>query len=455
MTVFRNVIDMGRQQGLVDLPVPADLGFSWRPDKPNFFPSGGEGLATPPWMEVAEFRIVDSVDASGLAEEFDAIRAGVAQLGQLGEIEAETLRAGIRTLAAMYQEHFSAWLQTRQVDWVFALNMTLSDAVPVTAGLHAATADYFGSGRPGGVLFWDHDLFGSCAIRDPNSGSRLYPETPNLLTPLPQRNGFTRWVVVSDRLAKEAASYPTDLVPEIVPNVLPALTSSTLGGRGDGFARQLGLEQGRPILLDPVRVFRIKGVDVAVELLAAMKEIAQRRGTPVPYLLVFGSLGEDPEYACEVRDLTRQLGIDEDVRFLDGVPLTTYRDRTGRWRLDELDLLRLAAATDGGVLFTPSVPDVETVGLGPALAGITSLPCALTNYCAFDDVYGPSFNATRVGLSPPEIRSAAEEYADVLERVRADDPTVATQLRENERAVRHVFPEEPWRTLWRELAAVT
>ena len=116
------------------------------------------------------------------------------------------------------------------------------------------------------------------------------------------------------------------------------------------------------------------------------------RGLAVPYLLVFGSLHEDPGYARQVVDTVHRLGLDDDdVRFLGGVPLGSCRDSSGQWHLDEIDLLRLAAASNGGVLFTPSVPDVETIGLGPGLAAAASVPCLTTTYDAYDRVYGPDF----------------------------------------------------------------
>jgi hypothetical protein len=45
--------------------------------------------------------------------------------------------------------------------------------------------------------------------------------------------------------------------------------------------------------------------------------------------------------------------------FFGGVPLGSHRDRKGKWRLDEVDLLRIADNTDGGVFFTPNRTDVE------------------------------------------------------------------------------------------------
>ena len=109
---------------------------------------------------------------------------------------------------------------------------------------------------------------------------------------------------------------------------------------------------------------------------------------PAPYLLIFGSLDEDPEYADELVALRNELDTEEHVRFLDGVPLETLREDNGDWQLDEIDLLRLARATNGGVVFTPSVSDFETVGLGPGLAAAAEIPAVSTRYNAFDEVYG-------------------------------------------------------------------
>lgn len=452
LTVLRNVIDLGRRDGLVDVPIQADLGFSWRPDKPTF-PDGHGRIDRPKWMELSSCPVTNHISPSALAEELDLIRVGVASLRWLDQVEREALRTRITKLAAVYEQHFTAWLDQGRIDCVVALNMTLSDAVPVTVALHAAASRHFAARRFGGILFWDHDLFGSCGIRDPRTGSRIYPEEPNELTPVPQRNGFTHWAVVSEGLAAEARSYPTDLAPDVVPNVLPTMRGGPVGAPVEAFARQHALEPGRAVLLNPVRMFRIKGVDIAMELMSAMKGAAMGRGVPVPYLLVFGRLDEDQEYASEVLALARTLDVERDVRFLDGVPLVTYCDRRGRWQLDEVDLLRLAAETAGAVVFTPSVADVETVGLGPALAARASLPCAITDYVAFEQVYGSSFAVTCVGRSREELRAAADAFLDVLAGMRRGDRTVTAALATNRRTVAARFPDEPWRKLWHTLAA--
>jgi hypothetical protein len=221
------------------------------------------------------------------------------------------------------------------------------------------------------------------------------------------------------------------------------------------FARQQGLEEGRPLLLDPVRVFQVKGVDVAVRLLAGMRDVARAAGDPVPYLLVFGGLDEDPRYAREVVALSERLGVADDVRFLDGVPLSSFRDGEGRWRLDEVDLLRLAAARAGGVVFTPGVADVETMGLGPALAALAGMPCAVTEYDAFGPVYGEDFGCVRMGTGEADVRAGAVAFCEVLRRFRAGDAALRGELAANRRVVEERFPREPWERFWRELARST
>lgn len=41
---------------------------------------------------------------------------------------------------------------------------------------------YFAS-RPGGAIFWDHDLFSTYAVHKGNTA--VYPTRPNEVTPLP------------------------------------------------------------------------------------------------------------------------------------------------------------------------------------------------------------------------------------------------------------------------------
>jgi hypothetical protein len=450
LTVFRNVIELGHELGVVELPVHADLGYSWRPDKPGFFPRGSDRLIYPDWLTVSDAVPPHSLSDAELGDALTAIRADVAAFDTLDRSAQERAMHQIEPLADAYRRHFRRWLADCAPDWVFAVNLTLSDAVPVSYGLQDAVRDHFRN-RPGGIVYWDHDLFGSCAIHDPETGARCYPVKPNALTPLPQRDDHTRWIVVSAALAAETTQYPTDASPVAVSNILPTFPEAPLESRHIEFARQHDLDIRRPTLLNPVRVFAIKGVEIAVELLAAARDASRGRNLAPPYLLVFGSLDEDPDYARTVRARVHELGVDADIRFLDGVPLSSCRDHNLRWHLDETDLLRLANATHGGIVFTPSVADVETVGLAPGLGALAGLPCAVTDYDAFHRIYGSRFTRVRVPHDGNALRPAADALVDVLARTRRKEPATMAELARNRAITERRFPTHPWRNLWRDL----
>jgi hypothetical protein len=456
LTVLRTVVDLGIAEGLVAPRVPADLGFAWRPDKPRFYPRGVDRAGYPPWLDVGES--LPMPDAALLATRLIAIRTDIARFADLSDQRRQAVRAEIEELAAPFEEYFRTWLAAHDVDWLFAINMTLSDAAPVATALHRAARHRWGSGRPGGIMFWDHDLYGTCTVYE--NGERVYPLTPNELTPLPGDLPWTRWSVVSTALVKEAASYGTGRVPQYLPNPLPDLGSLRLTPRHNEFLAQLGIATGRPVLLAPVRIFRPKGIEITLALQQAMCVLSRERGLSEPCLLVFGRLDEDPAYAAELAACASLRRLSGDVRFLDGVPLGTWRDDAGRWHLDEVDLLRIAAGTKGAVVFTPSQPDLESVGLGPALAAIAGVPCAVTHYDAFDDVYGPDFAAVRIG--PLDLDGLSLGVDPVL-RVAAGE--LVTQMwttssaATNRSIVAERFPSRPWRaalkSMWADIHTST
>ncbi|MEU2728577.1 hypothetical protein ACIRA2_19210 [Streptomyces griseoviridis] len=447
LTIFRNVVEAEIPNGTLELPVVADLGFSWRPDKQNFFPRGCGDLGYPEWMSV---RTAVPVDASRgeLEAELARIRTAVARADSLDEVERAQLRHLIESLAKPYEDYFTAWFEEDEVDWVCAVNMTLSDAVPVTLALHRAAARRWPAGAPGGVLFWDHDLFGSYSVFE--EGARVYPSAPNEFTPLPGTSPCHRWAVISPGLAQETATYPTELEAVTVPNVLPSTRSWDLERRHEAFREQRGLGPDRPLLLVPVRVFQVKGVEIAVEVFAEIKAVCAARGLDSPCLLVFGSLDEDPPYARGIVSLVERLRLESDVMFLDGVPLASYQDAAGQWHLDEVDLLRLCRSSGGGVLFTPNTADVESVGLGPALAAIAEVPCLVTDYACFDDIYGAQSGHIRISDSG-EMAAAADKMVDLMTRNSQGDPDVRELLERNRAQVLRSFDPEPWRKMLQEM----
>jgi hypothetical protein len=76
LTIFRNVIDLGRATNVVSGTISADLGFSWRPDKPAFYPSGPATGGYPEWLEVSS--ALPAGDPDVLAAEWLNLRSCVA-----------------------------------------------------------------------------------------------------------------------------------------------------------------------------------------------------------------------------------------------------------------------------------------------------------------------------------------------------------------------------------------
>jgi len=447
LTIFRNIIDLVRADcGGIAFPITADLGYSWRPDKAAFYPRGAEGLGYPQWMTVSDATPIP--ERQGLAEAWLELRETIERAHQLDAAQCNAVAELIEQMAAPYEEYFLGWLEDERVDWMVGVNMTLSDAVPVTLALHRAAEKYWSGGRPGGLILWDHDLFGSYSVHE--GEARVYPRTPNALTPVPTPP--QRWVVPTKQLQDEGRGYPTPLEPTLIPYVLPRLPEAGLEPRHEEFLAQRSIELGRPLILVPVRVFRVKGVEIAVRLFGALVRECERRGDPRPVLAVFGSLDEDPEYSRDVLSTVEEHAVGEDIRFLGGVPLSSNRDRTGTWRLDEADLLRVARATAGGLFYTPNRPDVESVGLGPALAAVARLPFAATVYNALDGVYGSDWRYVRIE-DTDALEPAAKRFADLLAAHRASDAELEADLAHNAAQALRVFPDEPCISFVRELGA--
>src|SRR5256885_9614860 len=124
--------------------------------------------------------------------------------------------------------------------------MLLQDVCRLTLGHIQAAARRWSGRRPGGVVFWDHDLFGSYAVLE--GDRRVYPTRPNEFTPLPGSRRSHRWVVVSEQLAREACAYGGGAAVQVLPNALPTIPPSGLEPRHHAFRAGLGISAGRPIL---------------------------------------------------------------------------------------------------------------------------------------------------------------------------------------------------------------
>lgn len=295
----------------------------------------------------------------------------------------------------------------------------------------------------------------------------MYPPNPNEFTPVPQDVPWHVWAVVSYLLAPETKFYPTNARPLVVPNLLPTISDESLDLHRQGIITNClermgvleGLHNHRAVLLCPVRIFPVKGIEISIRLFATIHKVLHERNLPPPYLLIFGDPAEDPKYAAELRALADDLNVSEDIRFMGGVPICSgiYR---GVSYLDEKDLLRVAQATHGGVLFTPCTGDVESVGLGPALSSIAGIPCAVTKFNALHQVYSDGLHCVHVDVQNQQgFDIAAKEFVDIL--LPSDTQTRAhagvgkdwlEQARDNKALMSDMFPTRPWKDLLVDLA---
>jgi hypothetical protein len=446
LTTLRNAVFLGRTVGHIAHPIPIEFGFAWRPDKTGDTLRDRSGAPTPDWLVHAP--AVEFPDTAAAVADLNLCRDSARDWPLLDPSRRAAFREADARLYAVLALHFDRWLGEAAPDWVICLNMTLTDSVSATRALMDALSRHFRD-RPGGAVFWDHDLFGTYAVREGNTA--VYPTRPNEATPLPTRRSCRRWVVVSPALHREALGYGVDVVPEYIPNPLPRIASGDDAAVVETLHRfqcDWQLEGERPFVLMPVRIFHVKGVELAVRWFGRLQKEVAALGRRPPYLLVFGSLDEEPPYARYVQELAQRLALVGDVIWLDGVPLSPIV-RDSRYVPSEVELLMMARATRGGLAFTPAVKDVESVGLGPALAAVARIPCAVTEYNAFEELYGSGYHCTPIDAG--DERPSAVAFAAVLDAFADDDPVLAAQLEENAATVREVFSDGPWLALWRKL----
>lgn len=69
---------------------------------------------------------------------FSNIRCQIAKYDLLTSTEINDVKEKITSISGLYEDYFIHWFENNTVDWVFALNLTLSDAAPVSLALHNA-----------------------------------------------------------------------------------------------------------------------------------------------------------------------------------------------------------------------------------------------------------------------------------------------------------------------------
>ncbi len=193
--------------------------------------------------------------------------------------------------------------------------LTLHKNLPLTAALHQLAQEGFP------LIGWCHDFAWQDALYIPVLREG-YP-WDLLRTPWPG----VKYVVVSEH-RRGTLAHLMDLNPEEIAVVPPGVEPSRLWRLSpdtERLVRDLQLDRADPLFLLPARITRRKNIQLALKIIAALRE-----HLPRPTLIVSGPPGPhnptNAAYLEQLLNLRRDLGLEEQAFFLyqhgrDGQPL--------------------------------------------------------------------------------------------------------------------------------------
>jgi glycosyltransferase involved in cell wall biosynthesis len=326
---------------------------------------------------------------------FARIAALDSRHAQVLKIKAELDVGRLPVGFAPFAERLASWLRRllADVDVVIAHNVA---SLHKNLALTAALRQLRDAGTTTRLILWHHDL----AWTTPRYRAELHNGYPwDLLR--------TDWpgvqhVAVSELRQRELAGLlglPAARIA-VVPNGIDIAAFLKLEPMTVGFVKQLSLLSSRPLLLLPVRITRRKNIELALHLLAAL-----RQSYPRAALVVTGPLGpHDPtniQYFESLTALRAQLGLTGAAHFLTGLTREVLPDAV------IADFYRLA---DG--LFLPSRE--EGFGLPLLEAGLAGVPV----FCSDIEPLRKLGGAEAVYFSPDA--APAELAARIVSRLEAD-----------------------------------
>jgi glycosyltransferase involved in cell wall biosynthesis len=294
---------------------------------------------------------------------------------------------------------------TAGLDILIAHNVcSLNKNLALTAALHK-----LGESQPRPrLVLWHHDL----AWTTPRYRGELHDGYPwdLLRTAWP---GATQ-VVVSELRQRELAGL-LGLPPEriaVVPNGVDAVRFLKLEEQTQRFVQQLNLLAAAPILLLPVRITPRKNIELALQVLARLRE-----NHPQAALVVTGPLGPhnpaNVEYFNRLKALRAQLGLQGAAHFLTELTDDLLPDAV------IADFYRLA-----DTLFLPSLE--EGFGLPVLEAGLEGLPVFCTDIPPLRALAGDQACYFPIGADPGDVASRLGGYL-------AGDPVYELRCRVRQR----------------------
>ncbi len=291
--------------------------------------------------------------------------------------------------------------QSAHTEVLIAHNVcSLNKNLALTAALHR-----FSQGRDAPrLILWHHDL----AWTTPRYQAELHDGYPwdLLRTDWP----WAQQVVVSEQRRAELAALlrvPAERI-EVVPNGVDARQFLKLEDETAELHERLQLGEAAPLMLLPVRITRRKNIELALSVLASLRE-----RLPKAKLLVTGPLGPhnpaNQQYFDELLALRRQLQIEDAACFLAECVDHSIPDAV------IADLYKLA-----DLLFLPSRE--EGFGIPVLEAGLAGIPVFCSDIEALREL-----GAGQAHYFPPDgdSRNIARQIAEAL----AEDATYGLHKR--------------------------
>ena len=305
-------------------------------------------------------RGAESALASGVhfqrIPELDSLHPRVASIG--AALEQGRIPVDFGALTADIVHRLDPLL--RRFDHLIVHNVfTKHFNLPLTAALF----DLLDAQRMPPCTAWCHDF----TWTSPHSRSKVHPGYPWDL--LRTRRLDVDYVVVS-RERQRALAQLFHCVPDMINVVYNGVDPAVLWGLsppGRALIDRLGVMENDLIILMPVRITAAKNIELALQVIAALKARACQ-----PLLVITGP--PDPHdaasmaYFQSLRDLRAQLSVEAEARFV----FESGPDATQPWLIDEALVAELFRVSD--VLFMPSRR--EGFGMPVLEGGLLGIPVA-------------------------------------------------------------------------------
>lgn len=336
---------------------------------------------------------------AGRGEQFDS-RIPFVNLSLIDSRHAEILTVKSQLDAGKIPAEFASLVEKIEVqlaevitdtDWVIVHNVcSLNKNLALTAALKNISDT---KPRPA-LILWHHDL----AWTTPRYRSELHDGYPWDLLRIDWPK--VKQVVVSEARRQELASLmgiPLERI-RVISNGIDVPLFLKLEEQTQEFIQKLNLLSATPLMLLPVRITPRKNIELALNVLSALRE-----HYPQAKLVVTGPLGPhnlaNVEYFDRLRSIRKDLGLEHAAHFL--------AEMTDQFLPDVVisDFYRLA-----DLLFYPSRE--EGFGLPILEAGLTGIPIFCTDIPALRDLGNQQVYYFSTEADPAQL---ADQIAEKLE----------------------------------------